>query len=195
MRSTIVSPSATRPAMTRLADARRSVAITVAPDSCGTPSTTATLPSTWMVAPSRTSSFTCMKRFSKMVSVTAAVPCATHVQRHELRLHVGREAGVFGGAEALRLQRGTAALEAMRTPPSTGRDVAAGVAQLVDHGVEVVGAGMAQEDLAARCGHGAQEGAGLDAIRHHGMLAAVQFLDALDADMAGAVACRSSRPS
>ena len=31
MRSTTVSPSATSPAMTRLADARRSVAMTVAP--------------------------------------------------------------------------------------------------------------------------------------------------------------------
>jgi len=31
MRSMIVSPSATRPAITRLAEARRSVAITVAP--------------------------------------------------------------------------------------------------------------------------------------------------------------------
>ena len=76
MRSTMVSPSATRPAMTRLAEARRSVAITVAPDRRGTPSITATLPSTWILAPRRTSSLTCMKRFSKIVSVTVAVPWA-----------------------------------------------------------------------------------------------------------------------
>ena len=38
MRSTTVSPSATKPAMTSEAEARRSVAITVAPLSCCTPS-------------------------------------------------------------------------------------------------------------------------------------------------------------
>ena len=72
MRSIVVSPSATSPAMTRLADARRSVAITVAPDRPATPWTTAVLPSISMLAPSRTSSLTCMKRFSKIVSVTLA---------------------------------------------------------------------------------------------------------------------------
>eukprot|EP01137_Pigoraptor_chileana_P029746 Opistho-2@15329 len=112
-----------------------------------------------------------------------------HVQGHELGLHVGREAGVFGGAEALRLQvvvRG--ALRADADAVGLGHDGAAGVAQLVDHGVEVVAARMAQEGLAARGRHGAQEGAGLDAVGHHGVLAAVQLLDALDADVAGAVA-------
>ena len=34
-----------------------------------------TLPSIWMRAPRRTSSFTCMKRFSKIVSVTLLAPC------------------------------------------------------------------------------------------------------------------------
>jgi hypothetical protein len=41
-----------------------------------TPSITATLPSTWIFAPRRTSSLTCMKRFSKMVSVTCEAPSA-----------------------------------------------------------------------------------------------------------------------
>ena len=41
MRSTVVSPSATSPAITRLAEARRSVAMTVAPCSLATPRTTA----------------------------------------------------------------------------------------------------------------------------------------------------------
>ena len=52
--------TAARPAMTRLAEARRSVAMTVAPESCSTPSITATLPSIWIFAPRRTSSLTCM---------------------------------------------------------------------------------------------------------------------------------------
>ena len=76
MRSITVSPLATRPAITRLADARRSVAITAAPDSRSTPSTIATLPSIWIFAPRRTISLTCMKRFSKIVSVTVLAPCA-----------------------------------------------------------------------------------------------------------------------
>ncbi len=76
MRSTCVWPSATRPAITRLAEARRSVAITVAPDNRGTPCTTAVWPSISIFAPSRTSSLTCMKRFSKIVSLITALPSA-----------------------------------------------------------------------------------------------------------------------
>ncbi|MCY1180427.1 hypothetical protein D9M73_208690 [compost metagenome] len=34
------------------------------------------LPSTWILAPMRCSSLTCMKRFSKIVSITAPVPSA-----------------------------------------------------------------------------------------------------------------------
>ena len=44
MRSTTVVPRATNPAITKLAEARRSVAITVAPESSGTPCTRAVLP-------------------------------------------------------------------------------------------------------------------------------------------------------
>ena len=47
---------------------------------------------------------------------------------------------------------------------------------------------MAQHHIAARGGHGAQEGARFDAVSHHAVGAAVQLLDALDADAAGAVA-------
>ncbi len=51
--------------------------MTVAPSSLGTPRITAVLPSTSMSAPRRRSSCTCMKRFSKIVSVTVDVPSAT----------------------------------------------------------------------------------------------------------------------
>ena len=77
MRSTTVSPSATRPAITSPAEARRSVAITLAPCRRSTPFTTAVLPSSLMSAPRRCISSACMKRFSKMVSVMTAVPFAT----------------------------------------------------------------------------------------------------------------------
>ena len=76
MRSIVVAPSAIRPAMTRHADARRSVAITFAPVSFATPRTIAVLPSTSISAPRRTSSCTCIIRFSKIVSVMTDVPAA-----------------------------------------------------------------------------------------------------------------------
>ena len=57
-----VSPSAASAAITSETEARRSVAMTGAPLSCGRPSTTAVSPSSRMRAPSRASSCTCMKR-------------------------------------------------------------------------------------------------------------------------------------
>src|SRR5664280_859256 len=50
--------------------------LTGAPVRCLTPSMVAVSPSRWICAPSRTSSWTCMKRFSKMVSVMREVPPA-----------------------------------------------------------------------------------------------------------------------
>ena len=50
-------------------------------------------PCTLMLAPMRQSSGTCMKRFSKIVSVIIAAPSADGHQRHELRLQIGGEAG------------------------------------------------------------------------------------------------------
>ena len=49
-------------------------AITVAPDKRATPVTIAILPSVSIFAPMRFSSATCMKRFSKIVSLTVLVP-------------------------------------------------------------------------------------------------------------------------
>ena len=60
MRLTVVSPAAARPAMIRLIDARRSVAITGAAVSPATPVTTALRPLVAMSAPMRASSGTCM---------------------------------------------------------------------------------------------------------------------------------------
>src|ERR1700727_1347667 len=76
MRLTIVSPSAARPAMTSETEARRSVAITGAPRRRLTPLTTAVSPSSLICAPKRASSCTCMKRFSKMVSLMRETPFA-----------------------------------------------------------------------------------------------------------------------
>ena len=76
MRSTTVSPLATRPASTSDAEARRSVAIIGAPVIWATPRMMAVLPSMRMSAPRRCSSLRCMKRFSKIVSVITPTPSA-----------------------------------------------------------------------------------------------------------------------
>ena len=80
MRLTSVSPLAASPASTSETEALRSVAITGAPVSSLTPRTSADPPCTVMRAPIRASSGTCMKRFSKMVSVIMAAPSATHMR-------------------------------------------------------------------------------------------------------------------
>ena len=109
------------------------------------------------------------------------------VERHELRLHVGGETGVFGGAKALGLERsGACALHA-----DTAFDRlhgGTGLAQFFDDGVEVVGTTVAQHHITTRGRHGTQKGAGLDAVGHHAVGATVQPLDALDANAAGAMA-------
>jgi hypothetical protein len=51
----------------------------------------AVLPSRRISAPMRRISSTCMKRFSKTVSMMVPVPLGDAVQRGELRLHVGGE--------------------------------------------------------------------------------------------------------
>ena len=48
----------------------------MAPDKCATPSMTAVLPSIATLAPKRFISCTCIKRFSKIVSVTLELPLA-----------------------------------------------------------------------------------------------------------------------
>ena len=65
------------PAITSAAEARRSEAMTGAPFRPGCPSMIAVWPSTVMCAPMRCISCTCIRRFSKMVSVMVDVPSAT----------------------------------------------------------------------------------------------------------------------
>jgi len=108
-----------------------------------------------------------MKRFSKMVSVTSAVPSAHAVERHELRLHVGGKTRVLGGAKALRLQTARSRLHPdqpsasdvdawRRHPRSLSMTASRWSARAV-----------AQQHVAAGRGHCAQKGAGLDAVGHH----------------------------
>ena len=93
MRSMAVSPSATSPARTSEAEARRSVAITGAPLSCATPRTTAPCA---VDADVRTQAQQLVHVHEtvledRLVDHAHAVGDAVH--RHELRLHVGGNAG------------------------------------------------------------------------------------------------------
>ena len=67
------------------------------------------------------------------------------------------------------------------------RDFSPGVAQFLHHGFQVIDTAPLQHHIAAGSGHRAQKGAGLDAVCHHLVRAAVQLLHALDANAAGAV--------
>jgi len=111
------------------------------------------------------------------------------VQHHELRLHVGGEAWVFGGAEVLRLEvfiRRRSALDANAL--CVGSDCCTCIAQLVDDRVQMIGTGVAQKHVAASGSHCTQKRTSLNAVSHHFVGAAVQTLHTLDVDAACAVA-------
>src|SRR2546426_572004 len=82
MRFTSVVPLATSPAITRAAEARRSLAITGAPLKGRPPFTIALGPSMAMSAPNRVSSLTCMKRDSKIRSVIMLMPGVNAGHQH-----------------------------------------------------------------------------------------------------------------
>ena len=87
------------------------------------------------------------------------------VERHELGLHVGREARVLGGAEALRLQ---AAAGAHADAVLDGSHVAAPASRSLSITASRWSARpWRSSDVAAGGRHRAQEGAGLDAVGHH----------------------------
>ena len=145
-----------------------------------------------MSAPRRSSSCTCMKRFSKIVSVTCAVPSAMQFERHELRLHVGRESRVRRGAEAHRLRPpGASHADRSRRPASM---LAPASRSLSITASRWSARASLQQHVAAGRRHGAQEGAGLDAVGHDAVRGAVQALDALDADAARCRGPRSCAP-
>ncbi len=100
-----VRPCAASAASTSEAEARRSVAITGAACSCRTPLMIAVLPSRRISAPMRRISSMCMKRFSKMVSITVPTPSAI----------------VFSAANCACMSVGNAGYGAVRTSTAFGR--------------------------------------------------------------------------
>ena len=166
--------------MTSETEARRSVAMTGAPLSALTPLIVAVSPCSWMSAPSRASSCTCMKRFSKIVSRMTLVPAAVRHQRHELRLQVGREAGERLRFDAIpaRCRRRCARCGCRRWSSATVTPV---FGQRVERRLEIVGPGAFKRHVAAGRGDGHREGAGLDAVGEHGMHRAFEPVAPLNA--------------
>ena len=100
-------------------------------------------------------------------------------ERHELRLHVGREARIGRGAHA---HSAGAAGGLELDGGAIDGDASARFAQFLERRVEGIGRRAEQTDAAARRGGGGEVGAGLDAVRHHRVLGTVQRANAIDAD-------------
>ncbi len=188
-----VSPSATRPAMTSPAEARRSVAITVAPDSRSTPWTTATRPSTSILR----------AQAQQLVDVHEAVledrlgdrrrAVGDAVERHQLRLHVGRERRVLAGANAR--PRAAAPSARTRIQPSPASIVAPASRSLSITASRWSARAPAQHDVAAGGRDGAEEGAGLDPVGDDPVRDAVQRARRRRCGSGSCRGPRSARPS
>ena len=137
-----------------------------------------------------------MKRFSKIVSAIVAVPLAMQSTAMNWACMSVGNAG-YSLVRKLTAFRWPAPADRTRMKPSPLSMVGAGVAQLLDGGLQVARLGVAKDDVAAGRGHRAEEGAGLDAVGHDAvrLRGRVQPVDALDADAAGAMAFDSWRPS
>ena len=153
------------PASTSEADARRSVAISGAPDIFSTPRTIAALPSSWISAPRRCSSSACMKRFSNTVSVMTPTPSATQLSAVNCACMSVGNAGY--GAVVMLTAFGRLPAHVELDPVLAGRDVRAGVLELAEHRVERLRTRALGRDLAAGDRAGDEERAGLDAIGQH----------------------------
>ena len=176
-------PRAMSPAITRHAEARRSVAITLAPASRGTPRTMAALPSTSMSAPRRFSSCTCIMRFSKIVSVMTEVPSATLASAI---ICACMSVGNAGNGAVRRLNGRIGPSRRTRSAPSPDVDGRARLAQLLEHRVERAVEVALERHVAAGRRRGGGEGPGLDAVGHDRVRGAVQRVHAVDHDAVGA---------
>ena len=120
------------------------------------------------------------------------LPARARHQHHELRLHVGRETREGLGRDVDRLEL---ALAAHADAVPLGGHLGAGGAQLGDDGVEVLGQAVAHQHVAAGDRRRDQQRPGLDAIGDDGVLDRVQLVDALDGDERRAGAVDRARPS
>ena len=168
--------------MTKLAEARRSVAITVAPCSrfdaahdCGISRGLDVRPETHELERVHETILE-----DRLGDYRRAI--GNGVERHELRLHVGREARVRGRAHIDALWR-AAHFDSDRA--FVRGNARSRLAQLFDYGVGEPRIGISERDCAARRRGGDQKRTRLDAVRHDPMRGSVEALDALDRDDVG----------
>ena len=136
-----------------------------------------------MLAPMRLSSPTCMKRFSKMFSVTTEVPSACVMRAmYWACMSVGKP-GYSSVDMSLAVSEPPEWTRTLSLPTSS---LTPQSSRLGDDGAEVRGVAAVDVEVAAGDGAGDEEGAGLDAVRIDAVLCAVEFGDALDLDGAGA---------
>ena len=121
----------------------------------------------------------------------AAVAFGNGVHRHKLRLHVGREAGVFGSADVYRFR---SLLHVDGNPVVARFDDGAGFDEFVQNDFHGFGGGFAQDNFAAGHGDGAEEGTGFDAVGNDAVFAAVQLFHAFDGHGGSTDAADFSRP-
>ena len=152
--------------------ARKSVAITGAPCSRGTPRTTAVEPFITMSAPIRISSSACMKRFSKIVSVMTEVPfaCASSAI-----ICACKSVGNPGYGSVRKLDRAQRATAAHAHAAIGGDDRDAGFAQLDDDGFELIDRDVPDRNVAAGDRRRDHQRARLDTIGNHFVFRAVQL--------------------
>src|SRR5690606_20796600 len=108
------------------------------------------------------------------------------VERSELRLHIRRKARVRRRAHID--CAGTAPVHVELDPVVAAAHLGPRLLQLEQYCLESVRAGIFELDAPAGCGCGDPIGAGLDAVGHHRVDAAVQALNALDDNALAAVA-------
>ena len=170
--------------MTSETEARRSVAITGAPRRRLTPLTTAVSPSSLICAPRRASSCTCMKRFSKMVSLMRETPFARVISAMNCAC---RSVGKPGnGAVAMSTALMPAPLRLTRTPRLSLLTVAPACGQRFQGLLQQILADALEHDVAAGHRDRGRIGSRFDPVGQNAVMRAVEPGDAIDFDGRGA---------
>jgi len=180
MREIFVSPSATSAASRSAALARMSVAMTGAPDRRSTPFTMATLFCHAHVGPEPHQ----FRHVAEAVQVDGvgdgAGPVGNGAQRHDLRLHVGRESGERLGR---RHERGGPHRSAHRDLALAGEHLAAGLLEHPQHDPRCAGSQFPIARLLPGDGGGREERGTLDAVGDDGGLDRPQVFHPADGQL------------
>ena len=177
MRSTSVSPSAHRPAITSLAEARRSVAITGAPTSASTPLHDRRVAFDGDIGAQPMQLLHVHEPVLEDRLGDAADAVGDAVERHELRLHVGGKPG-YGAVRRLTARGALLHADAHQSAPAS--ICAPASRSLSSTASSVRGAAPRSSTSPPQAAAAHEKGAGLDPVGHDAVARAVQRLDALD---------------